>query len=186
MRVSQIVAMFGLVAVGVAQQLPPSPTASVDCEPHGDHWHCRGPRTTVPGQSVTANPSGVTTRPPAAASATATSSRHHDHDHDDDDDDDHDDDHDDDDHHSGTRTLPPSPTASVGCQPHGDHWHCTGPKTGSAATVASTATGTGAAAGTTTPRPSGSAASSTPTPAGAARAGFNAVALAAAGAVLIL
>jgi len=27
----------------------------------------------------------------------------------------------------------PSPTESVGCEPHGDHWHCDGPaETGSA------------------------------------------------------
>ncbi|KAI6357374.1 hypothetical protein MCOR25_007678 [Pyricularia grisea] len=177
MRFCQIVTIFGFVAVSVAHELPPSPTASVGCEPHDDHWRCDGPRTTpLPGLSLTVSPSGMTTRPPAA-STTATSSRDHDHDDDGDDDDD------DDDHHSGTKTLPPSPTASVGCQPHGDHWHCDGPKTGSAAAGATTTTTTN---GTTTPRPSGSAASSTPTPAGAARAGFGAAAIAAAGAVLIL
>ncbi|KAK0119409.1 hypothetical protein ONS95_010861 [Cadophora gregata] len=28
---------------------------------------------------------------------------------------------------SGSVTLAPSPTESVGCEPHGDHWHCDGP-----------------------------------------------------------
>lgn len=28
---------------------------------------------------------------------------------------------------STTASLAPSPTESVGCEPHGDHWHCDGP-----------------------------------------------------------
>lgn len=77
--------------------LPPSPTESVGCEPHGDHWHCDGPR-----------PTGG----------------------DDDHSDEHEDEHEEHDDHDDTSTggvLPPSPTESVGCEPHGDHWHCDGP-----------------------------------------------------------
>lgn len=36
--------------------------------------------------------------------------------------------HTDDDHHSTTGSLKPSPTESVGCTVHGDHWHCDGKK----------------------------------------------------------
>lgn len=91
--------------------LAPSPTASVGCEPHGDHWHCDGPA------SATAMPT-----PP---------SDDHDHDHD------HGHDHDVD---SNATPAVPSPTESVGCEPHGDHWHCDGPReTGSASASASDA-----------------------------------------------
>lgn len=34
--------------------LPPSPTESVGCEPHGDHWHCDGPRVTDASAVTTA------------------------------------------------------------------------------------------------------------------------------------
>lgn len=39
----------------------PSPTESVGCEPHGDHWHCDGPAETGTGAeasttSATASP----------------------------------------------------------------------------------------------------------------------------------
>lgn len=42
----------------------------------------------------------------------------------------------------------PSPTASEGCEPHGDHWHCDGPvETGDSSSTsdaaASSATGSG-------------------------------------------
>lgn len=33
----------GAAAAGV---LPPSPTASIGCVPHDDHWHCEGPAPT--------------------------------------------------------------------------------------------------------------------------------------------
>ncbi|KPI43180.1 uncharacterized protein AB675_6885 [Cyphellophora attinorum] len=81
--------------------LEPSPTESIGCEPHGDHWHCDGPAETG-----------------AATNATTTN-----------DDDEHDHEHDEDEHTdaAGTGSLPPSPVASVGCEPHGDHWHCDGP-----------------------------------------------------------
>lgn len=29
---------------------------------------------------------------------------------------------------AGTGSLAPSPTESIGCEPHGDHWHCEGPR----------------------------------------------------------
>ncbi|KAH8172459.1 hypothetical protein LIA77_06714 [Sarocladium implicatum] len=93
----------------------PSPTASVGCEPHGDHWHCEGPKET------------------GAAEPSATSDDHdHDHDHDDD----------------AAAEAGPSPTESVGCEPHGDHWHCEGPKeTASAAEASSTSDDAAAEAG---------------------------------------
>ncbi|KAL2150983.1 hypothetical protein VTH82DRAFT_6081 [Thermothelomyces myriococcoides] len=153
--------LLGLVstALGQSQSLAPSPTESYGCEPHGDHWHCEGPRTAL---SLTTSTTGgvVTTSTPAP-----------DHDEDDDHDDDHDhdhdhdhddDDHDDDDHDdgftdaAGTGSLSPSPTESYGCVAHGDHWHCEGPITASSTnpvstTPAASSTGTdGAAAGSPT------------------------------------
>jgi hypothetical protein len=69
--------------------------------------------------------------------------------------------HDDDEDHeehtdaAGTASLAPSPTESIGCEPHGDHWHCEGPATagtsgagGAATTTPPASTGTGAAAST--------------------------------------
>ncbi|KAF5010752.1 hypothetical protein FDECE_3107 [Fusarium decemcellulare] len=93
---------------GATESLAPSPTESVGCEPHGDHWHCEGPAT-------------------GADAAATTSADDHDHD---------DEDHD---HESGaTESLAPSPTESVGCEPHGDHWHCEGPATAAGSADAST------------------------------------------------
>ncbi|KAK4210655.1 hypothetical protein QBC37DRAFT_29303 [Rhypophila decipiens] len=134
---------LGQGSVGTAS-LAPSPTQSVGCEAHGDHWHCDGPRVT----SITVSPSTLlrsrlTTPPPAVTSAPA----HPDHDHDHDDHEDHDDDHEhhDDDHddHDDDAAIKPSPTGSVGCVAHGDHWHCDGPAT---ATPTQSATETGAIA----------------------------------------
>ncbi|KAH8201624.1 hypothetical protein TruAng_004230 [Truncatella angustata] len=96
-----------LLSGAVAQTLAPSPTESVGCEPHEDHWHCDGPvstssatfTTTVSGSAAT-----ITT-------ATSTSSEHHD----------------EEEHSAGTGSLAPSPTESVGCESHGDHWHCDSP-----------------------------------------------------------
>jgi D-lyxose ketol-isomerase len=100
------VALLGLFPAIFAQEtLAPSPTESVGCEPHGDHWHCEGARSTL------------------AAEAKATTDAEHDDDHD------HDHDHD----TTGTESLAPSPTESTGCEPHGDHWHCEAAKTGSEA-----------------------------------------------------
>lgn len=57
----------------------------------------------------------------------------------------------------GTDSLEPSPTESIGCEPHGDHWHCEGPRppaeTGietSVTSLATLTTTTGAASGTGT------------------------------------
>ncbi|KAK0105987.1 hypothetical protein ONS95_004494 [Cadophora gregata] len=98
--------------VALAQVDPgPSPTNSYDCEPHGDHWHCEGPIT--PSATL---PASVTT--PSVAVITTTS-------------------HAGNGHSADTGTLAPSPTESVGCEPHGDHWHCDAP----AATVTTTGTG---------------------------------------------
>ncbi|KAI1497843.1 hypothetical protein F5X99DRAFT_395667 [Biscogniauxia marginata] len=118
----------------LAQSLPPSPTASVGCEPHGDHWHCDGPATITsvstmasgthdhtegsevlppsPTESVGCEPHGDHwhCNGPASTNSlppiTTTSHSHDD---------------------EETGTLAPSPTESVGCEPHGDHWHCDGP-----------------------------------------------------------
>ncbi|KAH0429230.1 hypothetical protein CcaCcLH18_08582 [Colletotrichum camelliae] len=101
---------------------------------------------------------------------------------------------------SSSATLPPAPTESYGCEPHGSHWHCEGAvaATGAATTLtsawhcegpASTAAGnatvtttTAASSGTgsAATSASGAAASSTDVPAGAARVGFGAAAIAAA------
>ncbi|KAK4679726.1 hypothetical protein QC764_206695 [Podospora pseudoanserina] len=143
--------ILALSAFAAAQELAPSPTESVGCEPHGDHWHCDGPRETAP--ATTATPVIITASEVVAVPATTTAAAHdddHDHeqDHDHDDEDhDHEDeeDHDHDDHSAGV--LPPSPTASIGCEPHGDHWHCDGP----APTTIATVTTSGVASGTGAP-----------------------------------
>ncbi|KAK0667036.1 hypothetical protein QBC41DRAFT_396708 [Cercophora samala] len=148
--------ILALSAFSAAQELAPSPTESVGCEPHGDHWHCDGPRVTVP--ATTATPVIITTSEAVAVPATTTAAVHdddhdhdhnHDHDHDHDDDHSHDhndeEDHDHDDHSAGV--LPPSPTASIGCEPHGDHWHCEGP----APTTIATVTTSGVVSGTGAP-----------------------------------
>lgn len=45
-------------------------------------------------------------------------------------------------HTTATPTVP-SPTASVGCEPHGDHWHCDGPVETSSTSDAAAASSTG-------------------------------------------
>lgn len=45
-----------------AETLPPSPVESSGCEPHGDHWDCEGPASTI------------TDAPSAAASTAAEES----------------------------------------------------------------------------------------------------------------
>ncbi|AEO59560.1 hypothetical protein MYCTH_2307967 [Thermothelomyces thermophilus ATCC 42464] len=122
--------LLGLVstALGQSQTLAPSPTESYGCEPHGDHWHCEGPRT---AQSLATTTTG-------AALTTSTAAHDHDEDDDHDHDHDHDDDHDGSTDATGTGSLKPSPTESYGCVAHGDHWHCEGPITASSAGTAST------------------------------------------------
>ncbi|KAJ5990378.1 hypothetical protein N7499_010889 [Penicillium canescens] len=83
----------------LAQEPGASPTASIGCEPHGDHWHCDGPASTTASLgSSTASDAEVAT----TSAATSTTSA------------------------SVTPTIP-SPTESAGCEPHNDHWHCDGP-----------------------------------------------------------
>jgi hypothetical protein len=90
--------------------------------------HCEGPRTG--GSAATGSVSITVTAP------TSTPTEDHDHD-----------DHaSHSDHASGTGSLSPSPTESVGCERHGDHWHCDGP----AVTVSTTATRSPNATGVTT------------------------------------
>ncbi|KAG6039944.1 hypothetical protein E4U19_002239 [Claviceps sp. Clav32 group G5] len=106
--------------------LPPSPTGSGVCEPHGDHWHCHAATSTDTGSAVdtvsasaTAAscvphndhwhcPSGVA-KPSTPPAQTQSGAKPTTSDIDDDDDDD------DDDHHHDT---------SKECTPHNDHWHC--------------------------------------------------------------
>ncbi|RYP63292.1 hypothetical protein DL771_009363 [Monosporascus sp. 5C6A] len=100
--------------LAAAQSLPPSPTASVGCEPHGDHWDCEGPASVTAVDTVT------------STSVVAATTSSHDHE------------------EGGTESLAPSPTESVGCEPHGDHWHCEGPASATTdATAASTASDPG-------------------------------------------
>ncbi|KAM0269057.1 hypothetical protein ACHAQH_009835 [Verticillium albo-atrum] len=117
MKAAQILALMGLASVSVAQSLPPAPTESVGCEPHGDHWHCEGPAPT----DAAAESAVATSAAPVTTTTTAAAvEEDHDHDHE------HDHDHDHESHASESLhpSLPPSPTASTGCEPHGDHWHC--------------------------------------------------------------
>ncbi|KAM7194670.1 hypothetical protein V8F20_007862 [Naviculisporaceae sp. PSN 640] len=151
MKTSQhacIALLMGLLPLALGQgslttaSLGPSPTQSVGCEPHGDHWDCEGPRVT----SGAATPSTLlisrTTAPPSAITS-SPADPDHDHDHDDDHSEEDHDDHDDDVPHTGS--LKPSPTESVGCTVHGDHWHCDAPATASPTqSTSTTAVPTGA------------------------------------------
>ncbi|KAI1381274.1 hypothetical protein F4677DRAFT_120765 [Hypoxylon crocopeplum] len=130
-----LLAVLFAASSAAAQTLPPSPTASVGCEPHGDHWHCDGPASSTitsvtasssqnqggtgtlapsPTESIGCHPHGDHwhCEGPASTTASPTNSAASD---------------DHDDHDEGTGTLAPSPTESIGCEPHGDHWHCDGP-----------------------------------------------------------
>lgn len=147
MKAFPSVALFSLLSLALGQDdnsasgsLAPSPTESVGCTTHGDHWygrpfhdislpqtdlgtrHCKGPRVTSSPVVITTTISGVAVAPTSIAS--------HDHDHDGD--------HDHDDHSytaaPGTGSLKPSPTESHGCEAHGDHWDCAGPVTATGAT----------------------------------------------------
>ncbi|KAF2837909.1 hypothetical protein M501DRAFT_146015 [Patellaria atrata CBS 101060] len=179
MRVSTLIPSFALVAFALAQSesLAPSPTESIGCEPHGDHWHCDGPAPTgdvvgtgslapSPTESIGCEPHGdhwhcdgpavettpvvIVITPSAIASATesvltttalATLTEHshsegeEDHEHTT---------HDEDEPMTGM--PPPSPTESVGCEPHGDHWHCDGPAVTGPSTLLTTSTETDATA----------------------------------------
>ncbi|KAI0851916.1 hypothetical protein F5Y00DRAFT_258872 [Daldinia vernicosa] len=126
-----ILAAFLVASTAVAQTLPPSPTASVGCHPHGDHWHCDGPASSTASVTISSTHNNKTSKTlapsptesigcephgdhwhcdaPASATASATTSVTSEH------------------HDEETGSLAPSPTESVGCEPHGDHWHCDGP-----------------------------------------------------------
>ncbi|KAK0613563.1 hypothetical protein B0T14DRAFT_526498 [Immersiella caudata] len=101
MKISAILSLLGLALSSLAQELAPSPTESIGCVPHDDHWHCEGPRPVSTAQVTTpVAPSVVTTTAPSGEDHTDA---------------------------PGTADPGPSPTESIGCEPHGDHWHCDGP-----------------------------------------------------------
>ncbi|KAM7198908.1 hypothetical protein V8F20_005975 [Naviculisporaceae sp. PSN 640] len=117
MKTSAVIYVFGLALPALAQELAPSPTQSIGCEPHGDHWHCEGPR---PAPAPTSEPTTEIEPPSAVITTTATIPPGGD-------------------EHTespgtgtGTGTSArdpgPSPTESIGCEPHGDHWHCEAPR----------------------------------------------------------
>ncbi|KAK4151063.1 hypothetical protein C8A00DRAFT_36292 [Chaetomidium leptoderma] len=168
-------ALLGLVSAALGQEaLAPSPTESVGCEPHGDHWHCEGPRVT--SESVGA----VTSASTAVVTSSATQTEG-DHDHGEGEGEHHTDEHTD---ATGTGSLKPSPTESYGCEPHGDHWHCEGPVTaagsGSVAptlvTTTTTRPPTGASETTASTPPASTAAAPRYEVAGLGFAGLAAVA----------
>ncbi|KAK4462399.1 hypothetical protein QBC42DRAFT_201449 [Cladorrhinum samala] len=140
--------LMGVLTTALGQTLGPSPTESVGCVPHNDHWDCEGPRVTT----------GVTSATDPALTNAPTTTAHHDDDHGHDhgeDDDDHDHTHTD---AAGTGSIKPSPTESYGCEPHGDHWHCEGHVTASAT---GSATSNPAAAATETSSSTAGAAQAT-------------------------
>lgn len=127
MRTSIIatIAALAFIPLSLAQDAGPSPSESIGCEPHGDHWHCEGPRETAsaveeesssvdPGPSPTASIGcephgdhwhceGPATSGASAPEASATDSEHdHDHDHEDE---------------ESAAEAGPSPTESIGCEP---------------------------------------------------------------------
>ncbi|KAL8848336.1 MAG: hypothetical protein Q9221_006639 [Calogaya cf. arnoldii] len=144
-----------------AQDPGPSPTASVGCEPHGDHWHCDGPKaagvaTTTSAVAAAAQDEGTGTPsllPPtesvgcevhgdhyhcagpanSAATTTATATSTASAAAAEEEEHDHE-------HETETPTFP-APTESVGCVAHGDHYDCAGPATAVQATTSPTASG---------------------------------------------
>ncbi|KAK2039380.1 hypothetical protein LZ31DRAFT_558846 [Colletotrichum somersetense] len=105
-------AVFGFSALVLAQSesLAPSLTESWGCQPHGDHWHCDGARSTTAAPYTTVVPVSKSLFTPISI-ATVTTDHDHDHDHS---------------AATGSYTLAPSPTESFGCEAHNDHWHCVG------------------------------------------------------------
>ncbi|KAK4198872.1 hypothetical protein QBC40DRAFT_330135 [Triangularia verruculosa] len=129
--------IVALSALSAAQELAPSPTESVGYLTLIPHGHCDGPREAAP--ATTATPVIINTSISVTVPATTTAAPQDDHDHEDEEDHD--------DHSSGV--LAPSPTGSVGCEPHGDHWHCEGPA--APVTTIATVTTSGVASGTDVP-----------------------------------
>lgn len=100
--------LLGQSALVAAQSATSTSTqATATCEPHEDHWHCP---SGVP--QPTLNPDGS----PNPKADHGDDDHDHGHDHSHDQDHDHDHDHD--------AASPTATTASNGCTPHGDHWHC--------------------------------------------------------------
>jgi hypothetical protein len=96
----------------------PSPTASIGCVPHGDHWDCEGP---APASAPSSSGSDSGILAPATSSATTAAAVSEST-------------HDENAPVTGSNLDPgPSPTASIGCVPHGDHWDCEGPAPASTA-----------------------------------------------------
>lgn len=94
----------------------PSPTASVGCVPHGDHWDCEGPAP-ASAASSSGSDSGILVTATSTTTTAAVSEPTHDESA----------------PVTGSNLDPgPSPTASIGCVPHGDHWDCEGPAPASA------------------------------------------------------
>jgi hypothetical protein len=69
--------------------------------------HCEGPRPPVTSEPATQQPPAITTTTPAEPATTASEAE---------------------DDHTDVVDPGPSPTESIGCEPHGDHWHCEGPR----------------------------------------------------------
>ncbi|CAI7612461.1 unnamed protein product [Penicillium bialowiezense] len=66
----RLLAITALVASTVTgQSAGPSPTASVGCEPHGDHWHCDGPASTAVSSVTTTTSESVVTTTTASPTA---------------------------------------------------------------------------------------------------------------------
>ncbi|CAI4213130.1 unnamed protein product [Parascedosporium putredinis] len=110
MKFTSTFALLGMLQAVLAQSLAPSPTESIGCEPHGDHWYALRGRPPYRSRRALY---------PAPAPTVSTPVEE-DHDHEDEEDHDHE--------GGESASLSPSPTESIGCEPHGDHWHCEGPR----------------------------------------------------------
>ncbi|KAI9844850.1 MAG: hypothetical protein M1837_005268 [Sclerophora amabilis] len=163
MRVNTVVSVLfsAFVTIVHAQDPGPSPTESIGCEPHEDHWHCDGPAPETSAAAVTSADSVVTPAVPSptesvgcephddhwhcdgpkTGAAPAPTDAADDHAHEHEDEHEHEAEHEEhvNDHETeaaGGAPAEPSPTESVGCEPHGDHWHCDGPASTAAVTSA--------------------------------------------------
>ncbi|KAK3329211.1 hypothetical protein B0H66DRAFT_540441 [Apodospora peruviana] len=102
MKTTQLAYIFAGLALVQALSLAPSPTESVGCEAHGDHWHCDAPRITSSGVSA------VTIAPSFTAVVASSAAHNHEDDHD------HDHDHDEEEHnHNTTGTLSQPANATI-------------------------------------------------------------------------
>ncbi|KAJ5770292.1 uncharacterized protein N7511_002343 [Penicillium nucicola] len=120
-----IMALLSSTVLAQSQDPGPSPTASTGCEPHGDHWHCDGPVSMTTSASLgssTASDFDVLTTSDGTSTISSKT--------------------------SVTPTMP-SPTESVGCEPHNDHWHCDGPRETSSSSLRASATASASASAVT-------------------------------------